>query len=145
MSDCIFCAIQRKQIPARTIYEDNHVIAFMDISQVTPGHTLIIPKQHVRNIFDYDTELAQHVFSSLPLVSRAVKKHNEQVQGVNIVINNEPVAYQTVFHSHIHVIPRYSSNDAFSISFEDQTDLYTDEALDVIKEKLLHAIEEDAQ
>ncbi|HZK46940.1 MAG TPA: HIT family protein, partial [Atopostipes sp.] len=58
MSDCVFCMIRDGDIPARKVYEDENVFAILDMSQVTPGHTLLIPKKHVRNIFDYDEELA---------------------------------------------------------------------------------------
>lgn len=143
MTDCLFCAIKEEQIPARKIYEDDTVFAIMDISQVTSGHTLVIPKKHVRNIFDYDSELAANVFSRLPLIAKAIKAHNKEVKGVNILVNNEEVAYQTVFHSHIHVVPRYSSEDDFGLQFADHSDDYSDDELDAIKRQLIQAIEEE--
>lgn len=82
MTDCLFCAIKEEQIPARKIYEDDTVFAIMDISQVTPGHTLVIPKKHVRNIFDYDSELAANVFSRLPLIAKAIKAITKKLKGL---------------------------------------------------------------
>ncbi len=71
--DCIFCKILKGDIPSYTVYEDNIVKAFLDISQGTPGHTLVIPKTHVQDIFAYDTDLAAAVFARIPKIARAVK------------------------------------------------------------------------
>lgn len=142
MSDCIFCKIIDGEIPSRKVFEDQEVIAIMDQSQATPGHTLLIPKKHVRNIFDYDESLASIVFSRLPKISKAIRKSNSDVKGLNILVNNEPIAYQTVFHSHVHLIPRYSENDGLSISFADNSDTYSDEELDQISKQIVSSMEE---
>ena len=130
MSECIFCKIINNEIPSRKIYEDENVIAFLDLTQVTPGHTLVLPKKHVSDIFEYDEELAGVVFSQIPKIARAIKQSDSTITGMNIVNNNGSVAYQSVFHSHIHLIPRYTKNDDFSMVFGDNSNSYTDEKLD---------------
>ncbi|QBO35567.1 HIT family protein [Periweissella cryptocerci] len=124
MDDCIFCKIIKGDIPSYTVYEDDDVKAFLDITQVTPGHTLLVPKKHVADIFEYDETLAAAVFSKLPKIAKAIKAINGDIQGMNIVNNNGQVAYQSVFHSHIHLIPRYSSEDDFSMKFGDNSAVY---------------------
>lgn len=142
MSDCIFCMIRDGDIPGRKVYEDENVLAILDMSQVTPGHTLLIPKKHVRNIFDYDEELASKVFAAVPKVSRALKDFDSEVQGLNILVNNEEVASQTVFHSHVHLIPRYTDEDDFGLEWANNEDLYSDEELDKLQETIVNEMEE---
>jgi histidine triad (HIT) family protein len=134
MDSCIFCKIVRGDIPSYKVYEDNDVLAFLDITQVTKGHTLVIPKQHVSDVFELSNELAAKIFSAIPLISNQL---NEALQpiGLNIVNNNkEPL--QSVFHFHIHLIPRYPS-DTFTLSFagspKDSATLAT--TLETIKKK----------
>lgn len=142
MSDCIFCMIRDGKIPGRKVYEDEDVFAILDLSQVTPGHTLLIPKKHVRNIFDYDVELAQKVFAAVPKVSRALRDFHPDVEGLNVLVNNEEVAFQTVFHSHVHLLPRYSSDDDFGLKWAHNADHYTDEELDAMRDKIAKEVEE---
>jgi len=142
MSDCIFCMIRDGDIPSRKVYEDEHVFAILDTSQVTPGHTLLIPKEHVRNIFDYDEELASNVFAAVPKVARALKNFDSAVEGLNVLVNNEEVASQTVFHSHIHLLPRYTEEDDFGLEWAHNEDLYSDEELDQLQEKIVNEVEE---
>ena len=142
MSDCVFCMIRDGDIPARKVYEDENVFAILDISQVTPGHTLLIPKKHVRNIFDYDEELAQNVFGAVPKVARALRDFHPDVEGLNVLVNNEEVAFQTVFHSHVHLLPRYSNDDDFGLKWAHNADNYTDDELDEMKDKIAKEVEE---
>lgn len=136
MSDCIFCKIVNGDIPSYTVYEDDVVKAFLDISQVTPGHTLVIPKHHVQDIFEYDEDLASAVFARIPKIANAIKKSNPDIKGMNIVNNNGQVAYQSVFHSHIHLVPRYSNDDDFKMLFKDNANQYTPEKLTAIQEAI---------
>lgn len=117
MTDCIFDKIIHKEIPAHIVYEDDVVLAFLDISQVTPGHTLVVPKKHVANIFEYDEDLASAVFARIPKIARAVQASNPEIKGLNILSNNGELAYQSVFHSHIHLIPRYTKEDGFGLKW----------------------------
>jgi len=143
MTDCIFCKIRDGEIPTKKVYEDDKVFAILDTSQVTPGHTLLITKEHVRNIFDYDDKFASEIFSRVPKIAKAVKSHNEDVKGLNIVMNNEEIAYQSVFHSHIHLIPRYHENDGFELYWADNGGKYSDEQMDSIKNNIVDELEEN--
>lgn len=142
MSDCIFCMIRDGDIPSRKIYEDENVFAILDQSQVTPGHTLLIPKKHVRNIYDYDANLSEKVFRVVPMISRALRDSNPAIKGLNILVNNEELASQTVFHSHIHLIPRYTENDDFGLEWAHNEDKHTASELDEIQEAIIQELEE---
>lgn len=136
MDNCIFCKIINQEIPSYKIYEDEKIYAFLDISQSTKGHTLIIPKEHVTDIFDYNEELASDVFARIPKIARSIEKAFLEMEGLNIINNNRELAYQTVFHSHIHLIPRYSKQDDFSIHFGNHQADYTTEEMTAIQEKI---------
>ena len=112
MSDCIFCKIIDGEIPSAKIYEDEHVYAFLDISQVTEGHTLVIPKNHQQDIYELDEETASNLFKAVPKVANAIKAAYEP-KGMNMLNNNGSFADQSVFHFHLHLIPRYDENDGF--------------------------------
>lgn len=136
MSDCIFCRIINGEIPSYKVYEDDKVYAFLDLSQTTKGHTLVVPKVHKENIFEYNEALAADVFSRIPKIARAMKEALPDMEGINIVNNNGEVAGQTVFHSHIHLIPRYSANDEFSISFPDHASQTDEKSMSTLAEKI---------
>ena len=116
VSDCIFCKIVAGEIPASKVYEDDHFLAFLDISQVTPGHTLVIPKKHARNLLEMTPDETADLFN---VVSRVTKKveGTTQPQGMNIISNMEEIAGQSVFHTHVHILPRYSQEDDLKIDF----------------------------
>lgn len=111
--DCIFCKIIAGDIPSYKVYEDDDVVAFLDITQGTKGHTLIIPKTHIRNVYDLDEKTATAVFRVVPILANAIKKAFNPI-GLNIVNNNDQ-PLQSVFHFHIHLIPRYE-NDGMVLS-----------------------------
>lgn len=106
--DCIFCKIRDGEIPSYKVYEDDHVLAFLDITQGTKGHTLVIPKTHARNIFDIDEETITQVFRVVPKIANALKEAFDPI-GLNIVNNND-APLQSVFHFHVHLIPRYEDD-----------------------------------
>jgi len=111
--DCIFCKIVSNEIPSHKIYEDENVLAFLDITQGTKGHTLIIPKKHIKNIYELDEETITNVFKVVPLISNALKKAFNPI-GLNLINNNDK-PLQSVFHFHLHLIPRYE-NDGMELS-----------------------------
>ena len=117
MADCIFCKIIAGEIPSSKVYEDDQVVAFLDISQVTPGHTLVVPKQHFRNLLEMDADSTSQLFARVPDIARKVMKATG-AKGMNILNNNEEIAGQTVFHTHVHLAPRYDETDGLQISFE---------------------------
>lgn len=119
MTDCIFCKIVAGEIPSFKVYEDDQVLAFLDITQVTPGHTLVIPKEHVRNVLEMKADAAAQLFSCVPKLARQLTD-KLGARGLNILNNNEALAGQTVFHAHIHLLPRFGEDDGLRLSFESQ-------------------------
>lgn len=115
----VFEKIVKKEIPAYIVYEDNLVLAFLDIQQTTKGHTLVIPKEPFENIFDMPNDLFNHLMSIVKVVAHGVNKAFNP-KGLNIVNNNGKAAGQTVFHYHVHIIPRYD-NDKFKITYYDNS------------------------
>ena len=104
--DCLFCKIVAGEIPSHKIDEDDKTLAFMDINPWTRGHSLVIPKTHSRNIYDADPDdLAAIHIAAQRLAQRMRDRLN--CEGINVVQSSEPAAMQTVFHTHVHVIPRY--------------------------------------
>ena len=104
--DCLFCKIVAKEIPNYTVYEDNQVLAFLDIFPCAKGHTVVIPKQHYGSLWDMNTETFQLLAAGLRAAAGRVQARLKP-DGMNIGINNEPVAGQAVPHAHWHILPRY--------------------------------------
>ena len=109
MEESVFTKIIKREIPAEIVYEDENVIAFLDIAPTNPGHTLVVPKKPARNVFDIDEESWGVLFRSVRTIARAVKEA-VGADGANISMNNEPAAGQEVFHAHVHIIPRYKTD-----------------------------------
>jgi len=108
--NCIFCKIIAGKLPASKVYEDQDVLAFLDIKPVNPGHTLVIPKKHFESIFDTPDELVGKISIVAKKIAGVIQK-NLGAEGVNIGMNNGSAAGQLVFHSHVHVMPRYGKDD----------------------------------
>jgi histidine triad (HIT) family protein len=106
----IFEKIIAREIPAHIVYEDDLVISFLDISQATSGHTLVVPKKAFENIFEMPDDLLAHTIKITKKIADACKKAFP-MEGLNILSNNGTIAGQTVFHFHFHVIPRYEPSD----------------------------------
>ncbi|MBS4749985.1 HIT domain-containing protein [Granulicatella sp. zg-ZJ] len=136
MTDCIFCNILKGNIPSYKVYEDDFVFAFLDITQVTKGHTLIIPKEHVKDVFEWTPSIATHLATAIPKVANALQKAFPDMQGLNIVNNNKELAYQSVFHSHIHLIPRYTNEDDFALTMRSNMDDYTSDMMQEIAQNI---------
>ena len=114
MSETIFSKIIRGEVPCHKIYEDERVLAFLDVAPLSKGHTLVIPKQPARTLDEVDDETALALGRALVKVARAVK----QVTGCaayNVLQNNESAAHQAVFHVHFHVIPKPSEEQGLGI------------------------------
>ena len=109
MSECIFCRIAAKEIPSSVVYEDEHTLAFMDIGQVNPGHVLVAVKRHAENIFALDETQAGAVFRAAARVARAIRDAFEP-QGLSVYQANGRAAGQTVFHLHLHLVPRHDDD-----------------------------------
>ncbi|WEG12027.1 HIT family protein [Pullulanibacillus sp. KACC 23026] len=136
-STCIFCKIIQGEIPAAKVFENEHVIAFLDIGQVTKGHTLVIPKDHQANIFELQEDTAAKLFAAVPQIARAIKQAFQPV-GLNLLNNNGELAGQSVFHYHVHLIPRYGEGDGFGAVWK--TNDVTPEARTEIAQKIADAL-----
>jgi diadenosine tetraphosphate (Ap4A) HIT family hydrolase len=110
---CIFCQIVYKKAPAFVVYEDTECLAFLDINPLALGHTLVIPKMHAENIFDIDQDALKHIIGVAKMVSEKMKE-KLAVDGVDIFQASGEAAEQSVFHFHLHVIPR-KKNDGLNI------------------------------
>ena len=115
---CIFCKIIQKEISSSCIYEDDQVMAFLDLSQVTKGHTLVVPKKHYDNVLDCDPETLAHLIQVTQMLAKRITERC-QAKGVNILTNCNEAAGQSVMHLHFHIIPRYDENDAIVIQFNE--------------------------
>lgn len=134
--NCVFCQIVNGNIPSYKIYEDENVLAILDISQATKGHTLVIAKEHYKNLYDIDEVLAGNIFSVVPKIANAIKRAFNPI-GLNVIINTEK-PLQSVFHFHLHIIPRYYQ-DGVDIDFinnagNTSTEMYKDIQSKIISE-----------
>ena len=108
-TNCIFCKIANGDIPSSTIYEDDFFRVILDLSPATKGHALILPKQHMADIFEMNEDCASKIFVLATRIAKAMKSALG-CDGFNIVQNNGAIAGQTVFHFHMHLIPRYNGD-----------------------------------
>ena len=108
-NDCIFCKIVTGEVPAEKLYEDEDTFAFLDIHPINRGHTLVIPKQHHENMFSTPTAIFVRLMESVHTLAPKIKQA-VGAEGINIGINNERAAGQLVFHTHVHIIPRWSDD-----------------------------------
>lgn len=106
MKDCIFCKIIRGEIPATKVYENDEIIAFLDIMPVNPGHTLVISKEHYENLLSTPEDILCEMISKAKLIAKAVVS-GMGAGGFNLGVNNGKVAGQIVPHIHFHIMPRY--------------------------------------
>jgi histidine triad (HIT) family protein len=115
--DCIFCLIVAGEAPASVVYADDQVTAFMDLYPVTPGHTLVVPKAHSVGVLDLDDATGARMWTVARRVAQALTRSNLRCDGVNLFLADGEAAGQDVFHSHLHVIPRYEG-DGFVVHGE---------------------------
>jgi histidine triad (HIT) family protein len=109
MSDCVFCRIVARQIPATVVFEDEHTLAFMDIGQVNPGHVLVAVKKHAENLYALDDTQAGAVLRAAARIARAIRDAFGP-EGLSVYQANGKAAGQTVFHYHVHLLPRYAGD-----------------------------------
>ncbi len=110
--ECVFCKIANKEVPAEIVYEDENVIAFLDISPAAKGHTLVVPKEHFEDLTNVPEEIVSKVIRVVKRVTKALKSFND---GVNVLQNNGKAAGQLIPHIHFHIIPR-KENDNLEIA-----------------------------
>ena len=113
MKNCLFCKIVKEEIPAMKVYEDDEVIAFLDIRPVNPGHTLVIPKEHHPSLSETPDNVAAALMRVIPQLSKAIMKA-VGTDSFNLGVNNGELAGQIVDHTHLHIMPRFE-NDGWDI------------------------------
>jgi histidine triad (HIT) family protein len=123
------------EIPSAKVFENEHVVAFLDISQVTKGHTLVIPKIHKENLYELTPEIARNLYEVVPSIANALKKEFEPI-GLNSINNNGADAGQSVFHFHLHLIPRYGKGDGFGAVWKNNQSDYTSQMLQDMAAKI---------
>jgi len=107
--DCIFCRIASGEGPGEIVQEDEHTLAFMDINPWTRGHALVIPRRHTRNLYEIDDDELGYTMVAAKRLARRMRDRLG-CDGINLLNSAEPAAWQTVFHFHVHVIPRYEDD-----------------------------------
>lgn len=130
--DCIFCKLANGDIPTNALYEDEIVKVIFDLSPASEGHILILTKEHFDNIMSVDDVTAAHVFQIAAKLARAIEKAIN-CEGINILQNNGEAAGQTVFHFHMHLIPRYLKDGVNITWTQGRTSV---EEINTLKEKL---------
>lgn len=116
MTACIFCQIVEGILPSSKVYEDEICLAFMDIQPVNPGHVLVIPKAHFKDLADLSAEVGEHLFRVAQRVVLSLPKTDLKIEGTNLFLADGEAAGQEVFHVHLHVIPRFAG-DGFGFRF----------------------------
>jgi histidine triad (HIT) family protein len=109
MSNCVFCRIVAKEIPAVVVYEDEQTVAFMDAGQVNPGHVLVAAKGHAENLYELNDAQASALLRTAARVARAIREAYKP-QGLSVYQANGKAAWQTVFHYHMHLVPRHEGD-----------------------------------
>jgi diadenosine tetraphosphate (Ap4A) HIT family hydrolase len=111
---CVFCDIGAGRGEASVVFEDDTLVVFLDLFPVTPGHLLVVPRKHAAGLEDLDIETSTHVWEVGHRMARALRRSNVPCEGINVLLCDGEVAFQTVPHFHLHVIPR-SAGDGWTI------------------------------
>ena len=111
---CVFCEIIAGESPASVFYEDDVVLGLMDISPVTTGHAMIIPRQHAPHLADLDEETGRHLWTITQRTAAAIRESGVRCEGINLFLADGEVAFQEVLHVHMHILPRYPG-DGFKL------------------------------
>jgi len=113
---CIFCEIIAGRMPAHRVYEDEFCLAFMDIMPISSGHVLVIPREHAANIWELSQQASAALLPAAQKIATALQKSGLPCEGINLFMANNAVAGQSVFHAHLHVVPRVQG-DGFGLRF----------------------------
>ncbi len=116
MKDCVFCSIVKGVAPASIVYADDKVMAFMDLQPVNSGHVLVIPKAHFAGLSELDPKTGAYMFKIAVRVAEALRHSGIRCAGINLFLADGEVAFQEIFHVHLHVIPRFR-DDGFGLKF----------------------------
>ena len=134
-ANCIFCKIVAGQVPCTKLYEDEDVLAFLDINPVTYGHNLVISKEHYSTFLSTPKAIMNKVMNVAQRIGQ-VQIEQLGAKGVNILINSYEAAGQVVPHFHVHVIPRYTAKDGFRLEFKELKDVNLPKVAEEIKDNL---------
>ena len=115
---CVFCEIVKGNIPSAKVYEDDDFLAILDLSQTTLGHTLVMPKRHYENVLEMPKEEAEALMGKAQEVAKLLREKLHPA-GMNILLNCNEAAGQSVMHTHVHLIPRYDESDGIEIHFHE--------------------------
>ena len=129
---CIFCSIVKGDIPNYTIYEDETVLAFLDVNPTTYGHTLVIPKQHCDSFLTCPEDVRNHVFEVAQMIANKMETVLK-CDGINLLSNMHEEAGQSVNHFHVHLLPRYKGKNTVTIEFHPIDPVNYQEIIDVLK------------
>jgi len=129
--ECIFCNIVNHNAEAEIIFEDEKLVAFLDIQPINYGHTLVVPKKHYDNFLTVPPEELSHLINTVQYITGAVKR-SVKADGFNVISNNGESAGQTDYHFHFHIIPRFADDFTFKPRFKN----YTDEGLKEYADKI---------
>ncbi|MBI5463845.1 MAG: HIT domain-containing protein [Ignavibacteriales bacterium] len=110
MSDCLFCRILAKELPAEILYENEHAVAVLDINPIHFGHALIVPRAHCKDFLELPKESFHNILDAAQIVAKALVQ-SFHLQGYNLFTNNGRIAGQSVFHFHLHITPRYANDN----------------------------------
>lgn len=135
MEDCLFCKIISGEVPSVKVFEDNKVLAFLDLAPINPGHTLVVPKKHFEDLLSAEEDYLIAISKVIPKIAKAILKAGNY-SGFNIGVNNGKVAGQVIPHLHFHIMPRLE-NDGHEL-FKGQNS--TQEELELIAEKIINHI-----
>lgn len=139
---CIFCKIAEAEIPAKVVYEDDTVLAFLDIKPVNAGHVLVIPKEHAESLAEISPEHLKCVTATGRKVAEALRQAlSSKCEGVNLFLADGKAAGQEVGHLHLHVIPRYPG-DGFGLKFPTHYGNIPQEETDSVHKKLRSLLED---
>jgi histidine triad (HIT) family protein len=137
---CLFCRIIKKELPSVVVHEDNNVIAILDVFPATPGHTLVLPKAHIENIYSMPPETGAQIMNTAIMLAKSMKQQLKPA-GLNLVQSNGASAGQEIFHFHLHVLPRYE-HDSVSFKFGHGTAPTGADELEKVAEKIRAVLSE---
>jgi len=140
MNDCVFCKIAEGVAPASVVYSDEKVMAFLDIQPVNPGHVLVIPRAHAKELSELDSEVGGQMLKAAMVVAEGLRRSGLKCEGVNLYLADGEAALQEVFHVHLHVIPRFRG-DGFGLKFSPGYGMKPErKEMDTIAEQIRRAI-----
>ena len=119
MANCVFCKILSGEVESSEIYRDDSVVAFLDIQPINPGHVLVIPRKHASCLQDLDKDIGGRLFQVGQKIAEAIRKSDLKCEGINFLLSDGEAAGQEVWHTHLHVLPRYKQ-DGFRFSRQEQ-------------------------